>query len=197
MAHRNKSLCGFCGKEYATTKDHIPPKSIFPKPRPLDLITIPSCRKCNNGSAILDEKFKAYLGLHVAQSGETGKNFFNTSLRTIKYNLKLKREIFSNTKPIGNQVGVLWDSDAHDQTIEKVIRGLFYYHYGKVIGDKAKVDAHWYKNPPKLNFVPNKESIAGGLFVYQHAKAEDTEFESIWLFEFYGGHYAGGSVSSI
>jgi hypothetical protein len=53
-----KQLCAICGKSEAVTRDHIPPKGIFPKPLPQDLITVPACKNCNGGDSSLDEKFK-------------------------------------------------------------------------------------------------------------------------------------------
>lgn len=39
----NTVLCCYCGINSSTTKDHIPPKSIFNKPLPNNLITVPYC----------------------------------------------------------------------------------------------------------------------------------------------------------
>ena len=43
------NLCALCGDNLATTMDHIPPRGIYPKPRPNDIatteITIDAIRK--------------------------------------------------------------------------------------------------------------------------------------------------------
>ena len=51
--HTNQ--CYLCGSTDNLTRDHIPPKGIFPKPRPNDLLTVPCCFDCNNGLSKQDE----------------------------------------------------------------------------------------------------------------------------------------------
>jgi hypothetical protein len=59
MAKKRKfGMCVFCGSETCLTKDHVPPKSLFPKPRPDNLITVYSCDNCNLGTAKDDEYFR-------------------------------------------------------------------------------------------------------------------------------------------
>jgi len=48
--------CVYCGLEGEITRDHIPPKKLFPK-NTRNLITIPSCQKCNNDFSPLDNRF--------------------------------------------------------------------------------------------------------------------------------------------
>jgi hypothetical protein len=50
-------VCTYCGKALATSKDHVPPKGMFPPPRP-SLLTVPSCENCNSGDAEDDEYFR-------------------------------------------------------------------------------------------------------------------------------------------
>lgn len=46
-----------------TSLEHVPGKCLFPKPRPTDLITVPACEQCNNGSSLEDEYFLDTLAL--------------------------------------------------------------------------------------------------------------------------------------
>ena len=50
-------LCIYCQKNEATTVDHVPPKAMFPKPRPANLITVPCCDPCNKSFKNDDEYF--------------------------------------------------------------------------------------------------------------------------------------------
>lgn len=52
--------CTFCG-EPATTKDHVPPKSLFKTSPPDNLITVPACLSCNHDASQDDEWFRNYL----------------------------------------------------------------------------------------------------------------------------------------
>lgn len=204
MGKKTNQLCVFCGADRATTRDHVPPKGIFNKPWPSDLITVPCCLKCNNGASKNDEKFKAYLGMHVARfGGEAEKLFKEGVLRTTNHNRSLRQEIIKNTSPVytttksgiitGKAKAILWDSDAHDKTIERITKGLFYHHFGKILPKDVLIDTFWFKEPSQENeFYMEVVSIAKGAFIYRYAKTVDTEYSSIWFFEFYGGHFAGG-----
>lgn len=199
-------LCSFCGKNKATTKDHLPPKAIFNKPLPSDLITVPSCFECNNNASKHDESFKTYLSLHVAKmGGEAERLFKERGLSTTKHNNRLRRDILKNMSPVfittkagiivDKAMSVLWDSDAHDATIERIVRGLFFYHYKKIIADRATIQTYWFDGFPYHLPLPYYEvSIADGNFKYHYDKVDDGEFDSIWIFNFYNGHFAGGIV---
>ena len=54
-------VCVYCGLEEPDirdrTRDHIPPRNLFPEPRLSDLITVPSCRSCNETASMDDEFF--------------------------------------------------------------------------------------------------------------------------------------------
>lgn len=62
-----KWVCVYCGIEEPEirdrTRDHIPPRNLFPEPRPSDLITVPCCRQCNNSASKDDEYFRSMLAM--------------------------------------------------------------------------------------------------------------------------------------
>src|SRR2546426_1001654 len=119
-------VCAYCGTAPATTRDHIPPKGTFPPPRPNDLITVPSCASCNQGASDRDERFRAYLSLHVGLDTPSTSRLWEPALRGIRRNRKLHRQLLdelervSLTTPSGVIYGQAyrgrWDSDAHDAT---------------------------------------------------------------------------------
>lgn len=57
----DSSLCTLCSVRAATTAEHVPPQSFFEPPYPGNLITVPACGPCNNGSQKDDEYFLAFL----------------------------------------------------------------------------------------------------------------------------------------
>jgi hypothetical protein len=141
MSRDKGKICAICGINEATTSDHLPPKSIFPKPRPSNLITVPSCNECNNSASGLDEIFRLYLALHVGDlDDQVTSAYSHEALRTYKYNKKLQREILGSAQPInfttpsgiyiGQGMKVLWNSKAHDEVIKRMVRGLYFYHFG-------------------------------------------------------------------
>jgi hypothetical protein len=50
--------CVYCGRPANFGADHIPPRNLFPAPRPSNLITVPSCQSCNQGADKDDEYFR-------------------------------------------------------------------------------------------------------------------------------------------
>ena len=71
MRQKNlKIKCYICGKGGADSKDHIPPKGIFPKDLRGklrgNLITVPAHSECNNSFKLDDANFGISLSLKVA-----------------------------------------------------------------------------------------------------------------------------------
>lgn len=206
MNQASRKICAICGNNEATTLDHLPPKSIFPKPRPDDLITVPSCIECNNSASDLDEAFRLYLALHVGDlDDEITSAYFHEALRTYKHNKKLQREILSSAEPMdfttpsgiymGQGMKVLWNSTAHDAVIERIVRGLYFYHFDEVLPSDARISPKWF-NRPDEEFLETlsglKKNIVGNnQFVYLYGRDEENPAASIWHFEFYGRHWAG------
>ena len=50
--------CVYCGSQQKLTRDHIPPKNLFAKPLPSNLVTVPCCRRCNESASKDDEYFR-------------------------------------------------------------------------------------------------------------------------------------------
>jgi len=212
MILSDKNLCVICGINEASTVDHVPPKGIFPRPRPANLITVPACSGCNNNASTLDEAFRLYLALHVGDlEDQITENYFNEALRTYVHNQRLQREVLTNAEEIkcvnknGEYIGqglkVKWDSEAHDEIIERTVRGLYYHHYGDILGNEVVVSPKWFNRPDK-NFV----SMLKGLPVnhigerqvsYTYGRAEESPLNSIWFFEFYERHWAGATTGPV
>jgi hypothetical protein len=202
-------ICGFCGSTSPPTRDHIPPKSLFPAPRPNDLITIPSCLVCNQGASESDELFRAYLSLHVGLDTLATRQLWEEALRGVRHNRRLHRSLVANMKKVllttpsgmiyGKAHGGPWDSKVHDITIERIIRGLYFHHFREVLGSQVTVECHWYRelSPDLLEATAEcqQRSIGGGQFVYRFGRASDGPLHSIWLFEFYQRHWAGGHTT--
>jgi hypothetical protein len=53
--------CVLCGVNPPTTREHIPPESFFEQPYPPNLITVPACAGCNQGSQKDDDYLLAFL----------------------------------------------------------------------------------------------------------------------------------------
>ena len=56
-------ICLYCGVPGELTNDHVPPKNLFPKPRPNILVEVRACLACNGGASKDDEYFRQCLVL--------------------------------------------------------------------------------------------------------------------------------------
>lgn len=70
--------CIYCGRRAKLRRDHVPPKSIFPPPRPNNLITVPACNECNLGASSHDE----YLRVVMALRGDVANGLAGSSIRS-------------------------------------------------------------------------------------------------------------------
>lgn len=208
MSNDLSSICGYCGG-MATTRDHIPPKVIFPMPRPSDLITVPSCAPCNHGASDSDERFRTYLSLYVGMDTPSTTQLWAEALRGVRHNQRLHLRLLNEMERVwlttssgiihGQAVRGRWDSDAHDRTIERMVRGLYFHHYEQVLGSLVTINTHWLAklDPGLVEATADFEqrSVGGGQFVYRFGRAVDHPLHSIWLFEFHKRHWAGGQTA--
>jgi hypothetical protein len=208
----DEQLCVICGEEPATTRDHVPPKGIFCKPRPDNLITVPACANCNNGASALDEAFLVNLGLHVSTKGSEGERLFNEKvLPALKRNQKKLAEVLGKAKRVelttpagivhGEAYASQWDSEAHDSVLERMVRGLTFHHYGEILGKNANIQTHFFNGLNKELYQMSEgwaqNSMGDDKFIYKYTSArKDDLFATVWVFQFYGGHWAGAQTKS-
>ena len=88
MSRTHADICAYCGSPSPTTRDHIPPKGVFPSPRPDDLITVPSCAACNQGASGTDEFFRTFLSLRVGVDTAPTSRLWRQALEGIKITSK-------------------------------------------------------------------------------------------------------------
>jgi 5-methylcytosine-specific restriction endonuclease McrA len=80
--HKN-DICAYCGSPDDLNKDHVPPKNLFPKPRPNNLIKVPACPICHSRQTSKDDQYFCLkiLMREGVQSNPAAKNAWNTVLR--------------------------------------------------------------------------------------------------------------------
>ncbi len=95
-----KSICYYCGQE-ATTKEHVPPRALFPEKRDVldgtnyrnNLTTVPSCEAHNLGKS-LDDEYLLYVLVMSLPSNEVAKNQFLTKIhRAVATNPSLLKRL--------------------------------------------------------------------------------------------------------
>jgi len=71
-AKNARDECIYCGARDNLTDDHVPPKALFPEPRPSDLITVPACLQCNKSYEKDDEYFRIAVLAQIEPDRDPG-----------------------------------------------------------------------------------------------------------------------------
>lgn len=201
----NGKICAICGIGKADTSDHIPPKCIFPKPRPSDLVTVPSCFSCNNSSSKEDEEFRVFLSMQIGMETQATHDLWRSgALRSILYNERLKVHIINNHQEVevvspngdsmGKRIAVKIPARAHDAVLGRIVRGLYFHHFGEILGERVSVLVHVLSSIPREEEVlinrMNRGTIGGGALKYIYSRASDSPLDSIWFLFFYDRYLA-------
>ena len=208
MKSQKTDICAICGTRPATTRDHIPPKGIFPKPRPDDLITVPACATCNNSTSSLDETFKVFVGIATGHGPDGEKMFREQTSRTLNHNRRLKRNIASTMQDVlvktpqgivlGKRPAVLLDSKSHDSIVEKTIRGLHFHHCGTILADQADISVNWHYHLTEEMYSMSAKWLTGnigdGKLIYKYIITPEEPIASVWIFQFFGRAWSSGTA---
>ncbi|PCI25112.1 hypothetical protein COB57_02755 [Candidatus Peregrinibacteria bacterium] len=200
-----EKTCYSCG-EKATTKEHVPGKNLFPRPRPSNpaLITVPSCTLHNNSFSKDEEYFLAVFMFSNAGVSDAGSKLWEEKIHRMYKRREaqgLKKNIAGSFKNIrlqnpsgsfSERIAIEIDESRIKNVIGKIVKGLYFFEYEKKMASSAKLNIHFLKTSNDFQFVekqiqylkPGKRSWAG-VFRYMHYKTEENT-DSIWLLDFYG-----------
>lgn len=163
MCMTMKEKCIYCGKRDATDPDHVPPKCFFSKPRPSDLITVPSCRKCNNKFSKVDERARNLLtSLDSTEKHSAIKhqiaNKRNCSLGRLKgksnlihmlHSIKVVDSFTPGGIYLGKAIAINLDQDVMDIFLKRMARALLFYE-NKITYFECYIE--WEKSPSLEEF---------------------------------------------
>jgi len=200
------NLCIYCGKNPASTKDHVPPKSFFPRPRPANLITVPSCGDCNNMFGKDDERVRNIVTsintteIHPAIRQQIANNRqrsfhraegFSNFLHLLS-SIELTGHQSANGEYIYKAPAFNLDQEVIDRFIERMTRALLFYENGI---EWTELDVKW-KLSPNIQEMPSEaqrfllngqvKEIGDGVFSYVGYFLQG-KVTSLWLMSFYDG----------
>lgn len=206
--------CVYCGHVGPLTNDHIPPKNLFPEPRPGNLITVPSCKSCNLLASKNDKYFRNVIALREdvgdhADAKKIWPTIFRSLSKPKKMGLKMSflrsMCMVPHKTPSGLYVGSALalnvDLDRLMSVADRITRGLYFHEVGTRLPDGYKVvvrlDEHLkcmsengLREIAKTILHPlmsKKEKVIGdNVFSYRFVSANDRPTPSVWLLLFYG-----------
>ena len=208
-----KRECVYCGSRKRLTDDHIPPKGLFPKPRPSNLITVPCCRKCNESASKDDEYFRAMLSWEN-RAGEhpDASKVSRSVLRSLQrpqaggFTKHLLDNIFdldlysTGGIYIGRRAGYWVDYKRIDRVAARIVKGLFYDTFGVRLPENWKAKcwneaglAHtdftkveWFTDIFRPMIERPPDNVLGDqVFEYWFQRAMDNDYATVWALRFY------------
>jgi hypothetical protein len=205
---KSNDICIFCGKQ-AVTDDHVPPKCLFPLPRPTNLITVRACKACNEGTKLDDEyfrdailtgideeRFPEAMALSLHKIEEIGADPKKRGYGWATYKSVRTVEVYTEAGIYLGDAGAReLDLDRMRRSIEKWVRGLYFHHFRERIPDDCEVtiEHHQHLEPDAreeiLSLFAGRpvQNIGDGAFVYAFMRVQGDP-RSMWLLEFYGRH---------
>lgn len=205
------STCVYCG-EPSNTRDHVPPKLLYPKPRPSNLISVPSCATCNSGFSKDDEYIRiavvlrSDLAKHPQAKGlfaptirglnrPQQRGFAQTIVSTVKHvPVHTTEGIF-----LGHAPAMIVDLERLRRTVERIVRGLYFHTFGQRFTATLRVWAEEdiggfdqvLRDELRTNIlIPLYQtpqlSIGEDVFAYWKARDAEHPEASAWLLQFFG-----------
>ena len=143
------NICYECGvplNKESLTKEHVPPKSFFPKSDRDSLITVPACVKHNGGKSDDDEYFFQIICMQIQANAKGQDIATNKAVKGVLRNRKITKVLASNATQVyvdEDRTGQLkptfafkFDDEKLDNSISSICKALYYYEFYKVfIGD--------------------------------------------------------------
>jgi hypothetical protein len=187
----NSKECIFCGAQTNITREHIPPKILFSKPRPSNLITVPSCATCNASFQKDEEYFKVII-TGACEDSKIEDSLLESIRKQFKHQPKLATTI---QHVLIKKNGICkWNPNDFriNRVIHKIIKGLFFYEQKVVMPQNHKiywdiVDKEFIENNTEFIKKVSRElpihNIGNGIFQYT-VKFFKTR-KSFWIINFY------------
>jgi len=209
------TVCAYCGSTYNLNVDHIPPRNLFPKPRPKDLITVKACPNCHSNKTSKDDE---YFRIKVCLRDDVGNHpsarlNWDSIFRSLEREkaVGFRKQIFSDSKffelksPSGlyidRRLGYNVDMNRICTVIERIVRGLYFVESGKILGlenelciytneDQELRDKDFLKQLKSTILVPlsatQPKVVGNNIFLYRYQMIKDDPLFSVWGMSFYG-----------
>jgi hypothetical protein len=116
--------CIYCQTNEATTHDHVPPKQLLRKPYPANLLTVPSCEKCNNGYSADEEYFRLIIVGLLCHTPEAELLFDGPLSRSMNRRPHLEDLMFGALSPKEGGVALAINYHRIHRVADKIAKGL-------------------------------------------------------------------------
>jgi hypothetical protein len=157
---RKKSdSCYLCAKPDCDTREHIPPRGLFPKRPKGNLITVPAHGKCNWKFKADDERFRNAVIAPSWRTEEGRRAWMDQVVPSFKKNpgaqtyLRDRLLRVGVTDPVsgasGTLPGIFIEESLITRQVDRITRGLYYHRYSKPLPPDSPVEITK-QGPPEL-----------------------------------------------
>jgi hypothetical protein len=204
--------CVYCGNNPGTTSDHVPPKNLFPRPKPVNTVTVPCCEACQAEFKKDEDAFMAWVTFGPAGESSAGKLLWEQKLnRTYQKDAGLKKVMARSFKKIsletpegiyiGERLAISIDPERKNNVLRKIVKGLFWVEYKERLPKGISIEIYGIpgKGEPvnSLIAVTHEATTSWeGVFEYRHGRAPES-FESYWVMSFFQRNYFVAIVDRI
>ncbi len=223
MMAEHENQCIHCGRVGPTEKDHVPPRSLFPRGMRENLVTVPSCADCNRSASGDDE----YIRLVCATRREASQNIgasaaWPTAFRGLSKPRKTGMKMafldavrgaveLTVSGPIFEPASYEVDLARLDRVMARTIRGLHWHHRGHRLPDDYEVTVWCLDGVPEGDSAQSLRSIVervvmaephklggGDVFEYRIQRAAGGPPDAaVWLLSVYQStHFLGLTLPS-
>lgn len=210
---KHSRFCAYCGATGEMTADHVPPKALFPKPRP-PLITVPACPACHAPTSADDEYFLQRLCLSE-EGGEhpAAKQNVDAIMRSLGRPEApgLRGKLLKDTHTVrlmtpsglylGKSLAFHIDLERMFRVVSRTVRGLYFEETERRLENGYDVAVHsnetlTHQEPdllaeftrtilePLASLPPRV--IGDNVFIYRHGITKEDPNLSVWALTFYG-----------
>lgn len=215
MAQNSRTgICVYCGEKGVVTKDHVPPKCLFPPEARVNLITVDACPTCHDSYKLDDEYFRVIISIRDDLPAGSETQYLREQTKKTLSNPKAKKfrqSIQASIRRINlasseessefSQFSAM-NIDAHrlKSTANRIVRGL----YGKFFKtplpqsyeltvnlfdlqkDMSAVDAPEVQELLMLLVQNGSHHSFGKVLDVWYAKTDDDANSSLWIIRLHG-----------
>lgn len=206
-------MCTYCGVRPGRTRDHVPPKGLFARPRP-NLITVPCCEECRRVQSLDDEYFVQTLsmksGLLETPSSRDARNAAMRALskpakrRFTRAFLRSVQDVALHSPGgiyLGNRLAYDVDLDRLCRVITRIVQGLHFEEFKTMLPEDDLCKAYALdgfaesageatrnvKTLWELAVSGRRRDLGKDVFTYWVREVQDSSRVTIWAFIVYGG----------
>jgi hypothetical protein len=196
--------CIYCGAAFvAMTADHVPPKKLFPKPRPTNLITVPACETCNQSFSEDDEYFRFAMVTpsydhpagRLLWENEVVKSTFHRHPKLISQMVARIRTIELRSYSglhLGRSGALPFEWRRVTRVVRRISKGLIWHHFRRIAPNDGSITV--ITDPNHLDIAVQgaledgkqaRKVGDGSVFAYRFGYVGCRPEASIWLLQFY------------